>query len=329
MHVYQIPQSIMIQYYKKRRNEVAELEKLSFGCWINITPPFNYEELERVADKLNIPLDFLNDSLDINERARYEVEDDVKLIVITTPVINPSEDELSPLYIIVPIGVILHTNYIITISSYDNPILERFIDNKIKGFDTSDHSLFVLQLFEQNVLRYLTCLRDLNIRRNSIEQELYNSSRNKDLLKLLSIEKSLVYFVTALSTNSLLKTKIQRVDLLGIRNDENKMDLLDDIIIDINQAQEMAHIYSNILAGTMDTFASIISNNLNIVIQRLTLITIVLMVPTLVASFFGMNVYMPFGIGEIQNGIPFWSIIAGAALLSGLLVFMFRKQRML
>jgi magnesium transporter len=117
--------------------------------------------------------------------------------------------------------------------------------------------------------------------------------------------------------------------LLGIRNDENKTDLLDDIIIDINQAQEMAHIYSNILAGTMDTFASIISNNLNIVIQRLTLITIVLMVPTLVASFFGMNVYMPFGIGEIQNGVPFWGIIAGAALLSGLLVFMFRKQRML
>lgn len=319
----------MVSYYKKKRSELHELKVLTSGCWVNITPPFDFEELEKLADKLEIPIEFLTDSLDIDERPRFELDDHAKLIVVTTPVINNVDDETAALYITVPIGIILTEDNIVTITSYPNPVLQRFLDSKVKSFDTNDRAGFVLQIFEQNVLRFLSCLKDLNVRRNTLEQELYDSSRNRDLLKLLSIEKSLVYFVTALSTNALLKSKIQRTDLLNIREDEAKADMLQDIIIDIAQAQEMANVYSNILSGTMDAFASIISNNLNVVIQRLTLITIVLMVPTLVASFFGMNVKLPFDLGRSESWWAFGVIFAIAAFLSVLLVVIFKKRRML
>lgn len=316
----------MIQYFKKKGRELVEMQRLTRGCWVNIAPPFSFEELEDIAESLSVPIDYLTDSLDIDERSRFEVEDDVKLIVLNTPVINTNEDESAPLYITVPIGIVLTPSHVVTISSYDNPVLERFSHNKVRGFSPEDKSMFVLQIFEQNVLRFLSCLKDLNVRRDAIEQELYHSSRNRELLKLLSIEKSFVYFVTALSSNALLQVKLQRVDLLGIKENEAQSDLLDDIITDINQAQGMANIYSNILSGTMDSFASIVSNNQNQFIQRLTLITIILMVPTLVASFFGMNVRVPF---ENGSSWPFYAIIAASLLFAGMMVWIFRRNRLL
>lgn len=144
---------------------------------------------------------------------------------------------------------------------------------------------FLIQLLEQNVYRFLTCLKKLDLRRNLIERELYHASRNKELKQLLSIEKSLVYILNSLSANDLLMMKMKRVDFLSIRSEEEKMDLFEDIIIDNGQALEMANVYSNILSGTMDTYASIISNNMNVTIHRLTLVTIFLAVPTLIASF--------------------------------------------
>jgi magnesium transporter len=151
----------------------------------------------------------------------------------------------------------------------------------------------VLKLFEQTVFRFLSSLKQLNQKRNLIEKELYHSSRSRELKQLLSIEKSLVYFVSALSDNELLKMKMKRTDFLRLGNEEEKVDLFEDIIIDNSQALQMANMYTNILNGTMDAYGSIISNNLNLTIKRLTTITIILMVPTLVASFMGMNVTLP------------------------------------
>ena len=316
----------MIQYLKIKGRELVEMQRLTRGCWINIAPPFSFEELEDIAKSLKVPIDYLTDSLDVDERSRYEVEDDVKLIVINTPIINSNVDESGPLYITVPIGIIITPDHLVTISSYDNPVLERFTQNKVRGFNPEDKSLFVLQIFEQNVLRFLGCLKDLNVRRDAIEQELYDSSRNKELLKLLSIEKSFVYFLTSLGSNAMLQLKIQRVDLLGIKEDETKSDLLEDVITDINQAQSMANIYSNILSGTMDSFASIVSNNQNLFIQRLTIVTVILMVPTLVASFFGMNVRVPF---EGDSQWPFYAIIAASVVFAGAMVWIFRRNRMM
>ncbi len=315
----------MIRYFAKIDGRLTDLGVSKPPCWINISPPFTNEELNELAQKFNIPLDFLTDSLDIDERSRYEREDDIRLIVLNTPVLNESNLENAAIYITTPIGFILLENYIITISPVENPVLQLFLDNKIKNFNPADKQLFVLQIFEQNVYRFLACLKKLNLKRNLIEKELYDSSRNKQLIELLSIEKSLVYFVNTLSSNELLKMKMKRSDFLQIRGDEVLTDLFEDIIIDNSQALEMSNVYTNILNGTMEAYASIISNNLNVVIQRLTLITIILMVPTLVASFYGMNVHLPFR--DSKNAFYFILIIS--IVVSLLLAWFFRKKRLM
>ncbi len=314
----------MVRYYAKVDGRLKELEEPGTSCWVNISPPFSHEELEEIAQQFFIPLDFLTDSLDIDERSRYEREEDVRLIVLNTPILNEVEDVNDAIYVTVPIGIILTPDYIITITSFENPVLQRFLDDKVKNFNPGNESLFVLQILEQNVHRFLTCLKKLNLKRNLIEKELYDSSRNKELTQLLSIEKSLVYFVNSLSANELLKMKMKRSDFLQIRNDEDQADLFEDIIIDNSQALEMANIYTNILNGTMDAYGSIISNNLNITIRRLTLITIILMVPTLVASFYGMNVTLPF----MQNPNAIYYIVIFSLAISALVAWYFQRKRL-
>lgn len=314
----------MVRFFEKEQGALIELKSRKDGCWINISPPFNVVEIETLSEKLSIPMDFLTDPLDIDERTRFEVEDDAKLIVVNTPVLNDNTTEERSLYITVPIGIIMTPQNILTISSYENPVIQKFIEKKVRNFNPKDVPLFILQILEENVDAYLRCLKDINVRRNVIEQEVYESSRNKDLRSLLSLEKSLIYFVTALGSNAVLKNKIERIDFLGIKNKVEKSDLLEDIIIDNNQAQEMAHIYSTILGNTMDALASMISNNLNEVMQRLTLITIILMVPTLVASFYGMNVTLPFQ----GNPYAFLGLSGFAIVFSTFLVIFFRSKKL-
>jgi len=316
----------MISYYATNNGRLEEMEQLQESCWISLTPPFEAEELARVANDFNLPPDFLTDPLDTDERSRYEREDDARLIILNTPVLSQSDGDNEGIYITVPIGLILVEDHLITVTSSPNqPVLRMFIENKIRNIDPARRSHFVLRLFEQTVFRYLVCLKRLNVKRNLIEQELYESSQNKELKQLLSIEKSLVYFINALNGNELLKMKMKRTDFLGIRHDEDLADLFEDIIIDNGQALEMANIYTNILNGTMSAFGSIISNNLNITIQRLTLITIILTVPMVIASFFGMNVTVPYQAGNL---LPFFGIILISILLSFGVIFYFRRKRM-
>lgn len=315
----------MIRYYAKEQGQLVTLDQPEPSCWINISPPFSKEELMEVSNQFDVPFDFLTDSLDIDERSRYEKEEGVKLIVVNTPILNKAEEENQAIYITVPIGIILTGEQIITITSYENPVLQYFLDGKVKNFNPKDEKLFVLMILEQNVYRFLKCLKKLNLKRNIVEKELYDSSRNQDLRRLLNIEKSLVYFVNTLSSNELLKMKMKRSDFLLIREDEYKTDLFEDIIIDNSQALEMSNVYTNILNGTMEAYASIISNNLNVVIQRLTLVTIILMVPTLIASFYGMNVPVPFKSSGLQS---FFFIIIFSLVISLLLAWWFRRKRL-
>ena len=314
----------MVKYFLKKNGRIEELDALQPNCWVNISPPFNKEELIKIALQFEIPIDFLMDSLDVDERSRYEKEDDVRLIVLNTPLLNEVDAENEAIYITVPIGIILTLDYIITISAYQNPILQKFIAEKVRSFNPSDFPLFVLQLMDQNVHRFLNSLKVLNRKRNLIEKELYDSSQNKELRQLLTIEKSLVYFVNSLSANELLKMKMKRSDFLKIRADEERTDFFEDIIIDNSQAFEMANVYTNILNGTMEAYASIISNNLNQVIQRLTLVTIILMLPTLIASLYGMNVPLPFR--DSQYAFPF--IIVFSVVISLLLAWWFKRKRL-
>jgi len=314
----------MIRYYRLEDRKLQELNEMQAPCWVNISPPFNIASIEALAEELELDLDYLTDPLDIDERTRFEFSDEGKLIILNTPVLNDHSTEERTLYITVPMGLIWTPDYFISISSYENSVLQSFLGQKVKDFDPRDPSLFVLQILEQNVYAYLRCLKDINVRRNVVEQEVYESSKNRDLKKLLNLEKSLVYFVTELTTINQLMSKIQRTNFLGIRGDEEKEDLFEDILIDNRQALEMAHIYSNILGGTMEALASMISNNLNEVMKRLTVITIVLMVPTLVASFYGMNVSLPM----MQHPNAFWALMGIAVLISIILVLFFRSKKL-
>ncbi len=314
----------MISYLAKQNGELVHSETSEQASWVNIYPPFEHGELDGLANLLDVPLDFITDSLDVDERSRFEKEDNATLILINSPILNEGGKASEAIYITVPIGIILTPSYIITVCSTENPTLEKFYENKVKNFDPSDKNMFVLQIFEQNVYRFLECLKKLNLKRNLIEQELYNSSRSAELQQLLRIEKSLVYFVSSLSTNELLKMKIKRTDLLKISNEEPYADLFEDIIIDNSQALEMSNVYTNILSGTMEAYASIISNNLNVIIHRLTIVTIILLVPSMVASFYGMNLdYLPFK--GYRLAFPF--IILISIVLGFALVYYFSRKK--
>jgi magnesium transporter len=314
----------MIKYINNKNEEISGVNALQNATWINVNPPFEHGELDNLATSLNIPLDFITDGLDVDERSRYEKEDDAILILINSPILNDEGKESEAIYITIPIGIILTQDKVVTVCSRETPILERFLNRKVKNHDPSDHKTFVLRIFEQNVFRFLENLKKLNLKRNLIEQELYTSSRNAELQQLLRIEKSLVYFVSSLSANELLKMKIKRTDLLKLGNDENNVDLLEDIIIDNTQALGVANVYTNILGSTMEAYASIISNNLNVIIHRLTIVTIILLVPSMIAGFYGMNLkFLPF-----QNSVWAFPFIITTSLVLGVaVVHYFSKQK--
>lgn len=313
----------MIQIFKKEGTELIELKAVEKGCWVNIYPPFNSEALELIAKEHQIPYDFLVDSLDRDEVSRYDSEYDVDLIVLNAPIFNDNIIEDESLYLTVPIGIISKDDYIITISPYKNRVIDHFLENRTKTFNPADQQHFVLDIFDRNVYYFLYYLREINRQRNVFEKEIYRSSKNRDLKKVLNLQKSLVYFVTNLRANSLVMMKIKRIDFLKIRNSEDLSDFLDDIIVDNAQASEMSDIYTNIINGTMEAFASIISNNLNMVMQRLTAVTIVLMVPTLVASFYGMNVSLPLE----HHPHAFFILMVVSVFLSAVVGYFFLKKK--
>jgi magnesium transporter len=316
----------VIRYYTREKRRLVALSEPEPGCWVNLTPPFAPDELEEFARRFEFDPVFLTDSLDLDERARYERDEDIRFILINTPVKNKNaQGENEAYFITVPIGIILTIEHVITISAFETPVLAKFLDNNVRNFNPVDEKRFVLQALEQNVYHFLSCLKTLNLRRNRIEKDLLNSSRNSDLKQLLSIEKSLVYFVNSLNANELLKMKMKRTDFLHINGDEDLADLFEDVIIDNSQALSMANVYTNILNGTMDAYSSIISNNLNQVIHRLTIITVILMVPTLISSFLGMNI--PNGLPE--NPFAFYGVIIFSGLFTGVLYWFMQRRKFL
>lgn len=315
----------MIRYYNSGNTYFQETDSLSKAFWINLSPPFKPGELDQFANTLGIESDFLTDPLDIEERARYERYDEARSIIMNTPVLNDTEKENDPIFITVPLGIILWQDKIITICSVESPIIDRFLDNRSKFSYIRDETRFILQLFEYTVRLFLEDLRKLNLRRNLIEEELYHSSRSEELRSLLRIEKSLVYFVNSLNANELLKLKMKRTDFLNIKLNEEYSELFEDIIVDNNQAREVAQLYTNILNGTMEAYASIISNNLNKFVNRLTVITVILMVPTLISSFFGMNVPLPFNLSD--SNVSFYLLLITSVSLSLLIAWIFKERK--
>ena len=277
----------MIQYFKNIDHQTLEIDKPDSGTWVNVLPPLKQEEFSELSTSLDIPIDFLTDSLDIDERSRFEIEDNVRLIVIKTPTENNSFNESDAYYITIPICIILTHTQIVTVNSFENPAIKKFL-NTFRHRNPDKKNMMVLKIFEKVVQNFMDHLKEINQRRNILEQKLYDASQNEQLLQMMRIQKSLVYFVTALRSNELLFMKLERTNFLSLTEEEKE--ILHDLIVDNSQALEMANIYANILSSTLDAFASIIANNQNQVLKRLSVITIVLTFPVLIASIFGMNV---------------------------------------
>lgn len=310
----------MIEFFMTNaENKIEKIDEIIKGCWINMILP-NEKEINLVADRLDIPVDFFKDALDDEERSRIEREDNNVFIIVDFPYIT-HDDAGFPIYETIPIGMVVTNDCFITVSLKETPILIDFYNNKVKGFFTNKKTRFALQILFSISTYYLRYLKQINKKTDEIERGLHKSMKNKELYTLLALEKSLVYFTTSLKSNKIVLEKLLRLNHLKMY-DEDK-ELLEDVLIETQQAIEMAEIYSTILSGMMDAFASVISNNLNVVMKFLTSITIILAVPTMVASFFGMNVELPFQ----HKPYAFWLIILLVLFLSSLTTFIFWKKK--
>ena len=301
-------------------NITTETKEFLRGNWINMVSP-SEEEIKMVCENINIQEDFIRYALDSEEKARIDIEDDDNtiLFIIDTPIIDIESG--AKVYSTTPIGVIfVRDDYIITVSLNKNPILEDLVKRKMKNIITYKKSRMLLQLFYSNSEMFLSLLRKLNKETEIAENVLKNSMKNKELLKLLSLEKGLVYFTTSLKANEVVMEKTMRGNLIKLYDEDE--DILEDAIIENKQAIEMAKIYRDILTGTMDAYASIISNNLNGVMKYLTSITIILAIPTMIASYWGMNVGLP-----LQNNPFGFVIIVLFSILIGVITSLWLKRK--
>ncbi len=308
----------MITIYTKKDDDLHEVPSIENECWINIAQP-NYTEISEISKKLDIPEEFLTDPLDTDERSRVEIEDNHLLIILRIPYFDKEHPETP--YNTVPLGIILSPQTIITISSMNHEIHESFLGRKIKNLTLKNKQKFILTLLLKTALLYLKYLKQINNITGELEKELHKSMKNRELIKLLDLEKSLVYFTTSLKANELMILRLARTQ--KFRLTEEDQDLLEDVIVEYKQAIEMANVYSNILSGMMDAFASVISNNLNVVMKFLTSITFIIMLPTLVASIYGMNVDLPFQ--KSQNAFLIVVFIAALSAIMGAIFVINRK----
>ncbi len=287
-------------------------------CWINTTNPTK-DEIQKLTDDFGLPGDLINDILDQDERPRIEFDDEWTLIIMRIPV--EVKNNGVPFHTI-PLGIFIAENFTLTLCAKDNEVLPISQPSPFREqyHQITDNINFILRLFLRSGNLYLRYLKQINHMTSLIEQDLEKSIKNKELNKLLKMEKCLVYFITSIKANEIVLAKLRNSKKITSEINE---DLLEDAFIENKQALEMAQIYSDIQSGMMDAFASVISNNLNVVMKQLTLISIILMIPTLIASLFGMNV--PNFMENTNWAMP--SIIAGSLLLSILGVLLFRKRQ--
>jgi len=309
-----------IAIYRSFPDGLRKIATIEPGCWIHVVEP-SPEEVDFLAEHFKIPHDFLASALDVDERARIEKEENATLIIVRMPLYDETSKTL--MYTTNAVGIILVPDAIITVSPRRNIVLEEFVEGEVRHFTTQDRDLFILQILLRTTLLYLLYLKQINNITTVIQTKIIESSHNKHLVKLLELEKSLVYFATSLKSNEFMMTRLQRMKL--IRDDEITESLWEDLEIEHKQAVEMAQVYSNIMSSLMDAFGGIISNNLNVIVQILTSFTIVLTIPVIFASYYGMNV--PNGLED--NPYAFAVIILFSLIVSGIVFLYFRKRRWL
>ena len=300
----------MLEFYKTFGTETKKIDKPEPGSWISAIAPTE-EEKNYLIEEMGILPEFVKSSLDAEESSHIDYDEDYNqtLVIVDYPSAEEVEDGYDKnmlQYTTLPLGIVIMKGYVVTISLYENLNTDDMAQGRIKGVNTDLKTRFLLLLLLRISQRYLIYLRQIDRISSRTEQRLHKSMQNKELIQMLGLEKSLVYFSTSLKTDEITLNKIMRGKAIKLYDEDQ--DLLDDVLIEIHQAIEMCNIYSNILSGTMDAFASVISNNLNIVMKVLTVITIVMAIPNIIFSFYGMNV----------AGLPFpqWWFPTGLAIVA-------------
>jgi len=319
----------MITILKQVGREIRQTAILEPNGWVHVTAPTELE-IRSLQQEYGVPLDLIQDILDPDEQSRSEKDDGYHLVIVRVPVgpgpgvaSSPEPPNEYIPYVTMPLGILLLPEVVITVCARESELFRDLRENRVKNLSMGNRPGFVLKILQRTAFLFLRYLKDLNRRSSALEKELQRSVKNNELVRLLNLEKSLVYFTTSLKSNELLVEKLQKSLLAKL--DETGTDLLEDVLIESRQAIEMANIYSNILSGMMDAFASVISNNLNVVMKRLTSISLILMVPTLIASLYGMNVALPFQ----SSWWAFLGIVAVSGVLSVVSVFVFLGKRFL
>ena len=281
------------------------------------------QEVAYLVEELGLDSGFVRSALDEEESSRIEAEEDQTLVIVDVPVVDDSvtdsQEEKTILYTTMPIGIILAEKFVVTICQKEFAVIEQMENGAVKNLQTAHKTRFLLTILLRVASRFLLYLKQIDRISSSTEKQLHQSMRNKELIQLLGLEKSLVYFSTSLKSDEITMEKILRGRIIKLYDEDQ--DILEDVLIEIKQAIEMCNIYSGILSGTMDAFASIISNNLNIVMKILTSITILMAIPTMVSSFYGMNV----------EGLPFpvfWMPILLSVVLTILVAIVLVKKGM-
>lgn len=307
----------MVSFYKTFEGRVKQLDNIEDDCWINVINP-DEDEINYLVNDLNIDSGFIKAALDEEEASRIDSEEDQTLIIVDVPSREKADNTV--IFSTLPIGIILAPKYLVTVCLRETSVVRDFSDGQVKNVQTSIKTRFVLHILLRVANRFLQYLKQIDKLSNYIEKQLHVSMKNKELIQLLDLEKSLVYFSTSLKGDEATLEKILRGRFIKLYEDDQE--LLEDVLIEIKQAIEMSNIYTNILSGTMDAFASIISNNLNIVMKVLTSITILMAIPTMIASFYGMNV----------SGLPFkdffWFPVAISMVLIVISAFILIRKKM-
>ncbi len=307
----------MLQIFQTVEDELQESDQFSEGCWAALTKPTN-EELQQVVQETGIDIDDLRAPLDDEERSRIELEDDYVVVLVDIPSLDEKDR-----YVTIPLGIYMTKQLIVTVCLEETPVLKAFMNNRVKEFFTFKRTRFVFQILYRNATSYLRYLRIIDRKSEQIEEKLHISQKNKELIELLELEKSLVYFTTSLRSNETVLEKLLRTE--KVKKYPEDEELLEDVIVENKQAIEMANIYSGILSGMMDAFASVISNNLNVVMKFLSTVTIVMSIPTMIASFYGMNFdNIPLG----HSPFGFFIITACTLVVTSLVVLFFKKKNL-
>lgn len=307
----------MLYMYKSTTNDqLQELTQITSekGVWFNLVEP-TPEELSLVATATNAPLDFLRAALDEEERSRTEIEESCLLIITNIPIKYGSDS-----YDTLPLGIILTKDHIITVCLEPNRIISDFCPATARTFNTLKRTRFVFQILYKSASYYLLYVTQINRRIDEIERHLRKSMKNRELFQLLELQKAFTFFATALKANGIVLERLMRIrvntQLQIIKFYEEDEDLLEDVIIENKQAIDMVEMYNHVLSALMETFASVISNNLNMVMKFLASITILLAIPTMISGFFGMNVEIPI---TPEQPWSFWYVVLfslGLALAS-------------